>query len=218
MRAPFQKERSGDDEQTHAAAGAADAADLDAEPPRREVLGRGCAIAAGSREQGENRGKGSMYTSVLVPLDGTEAAALAVPEALALARELGVPLVLLRVVAFGAADGVPMAAKRGAAGMTREQEALRSQAEGYMDSFKESLRTWGVKVETIAAAGDPVSVILETARTLGRTLIVVSIHGKGSDLDATLGSVAEDILRRSEAPVVFVRPDNRDGEETAALA
>jgi nucleotide-binding universal stress UspA family protein len=141
-----------------------------------------------------------MYTSVLVPLDGSEAAAQVVPRALELARQLEVPLVLLRVVIDGGIE------------VTREQQALLSQAEAYLNSIRKSLRTRGVIIELVTRTGDPATATLETAASLSRCLIVMATHGKNPRSEAPLGRVAGEIVRRAGAPVVLIRPGTEKTE------
>jgi nucleotide-binding universal stress UspA family protein len=144
-----------------------------------------------------------LYSAVLVALDGSEAAAAAVPRALEAARAFLVRLVLLRVVPPIGEEGSPQ----------REYYSLQSQAEGYLESLKRSLRTRGVKIESIVESGEPASVILSTAQSLGTPLVVITAYGRklhnGSD---DIGSVARAVLRDADAPVLFVRPPLRPDE------
>jgi nucleotide-binding universal stress UspA family protein len=136
-----------------------------------------------------------MYLAVLVALDGSRAAAAAIPPALEIARAFVARLVLMRVVPGKEASH------------QRDYEAQRSQAEGYLDSLKRSLETSGVEVESVVGSGDPASVILDTARSLGRSLVVITAYSrKLPPSNRDLGHVARAILREAEGPVVFIRP------------
>jgi nucleotide-binding universal stress UspA family protein len=141
-----------------------------------------------------------MYASVLVPLDGSEAAAAAVPHALAMARQFGSRLVFLRVV--------DEAITSQGSGSYRDYEAQRSQAEGYLDVLKRSLQNEDLSVDRIVGSGDPAAVILQTAKLLGRPLIVITAVGRTArpEIDA-IGSVANDVLRHAGGAVVLVRPE-----------
>jgi nucleotide-binding universal stress UspA family protein len=114
-----------------------------------------------------------MYTSVLVPLDGTETSARAVPRALAIARELAVPLILLRVVSNRAASSPSLA---------RDQQASMAQAEAYLASLKRSMHARGVEIECLVRlSDDPVATMDETVEALGKALIVREKSVEGPD-------------------------------------
>ena len=139
-----------------------------------------------------------MYSAVLVALDGSQGAAVAIPHALEMARGLAADLVLLRVVPT-------VSGSHGSA--RREYDVQRSQAEGYLESLVRSLSPRGVKIESVIGVGDPASVILETARSLGRPLVVITAYGRTRSRTAgDFGRVAQAVLREAEGPVVFVRP------------
>ena len=59
--------------------------------------------------------------------------------------------------------------------------------------------------EIIVKKGNPVEVILETADENSCDLIVMGTHGRGSLVDAMMGSTARRVVRRSKKPVLVVR-------------
>jgi nucleotide-binding universal stress UspA family protein len=148
-----------------------------------------------------------MYSSIIVALDGSESAAAAIPHGLEMAIRFSVQLVLLSVIP-GGAPGLGTSGVLPSASGGREHAALRSQAEGYLDSLKRSLRSSGVTIESLIREGDPASVILETARNLGDSPIVITPFGQRPSLPlGSLGSVADEVLRNAHGPVLLVRPE-----------
>ena len=142
-----------------------------------------------------------MYSAVLVALDGSEAAAAAVPRAVEAAQAFALRLVLLRVVPPIIDEEIGR----------REQDARRAQAEVYVGSLQRSLMARGTKVEAVVESGDPAAVILKIARSLGSPLIVLTAYGRnlprGQD---NIGQVARKVLAESEAAVLLVRPRRRE--------
>jgi len=139
-----------------------------------------------------------MYSAVLVALDGSQAAAAAILPALELAKALVTRLVLLKVLPTREVNEGPG---------WREHEALRFQAEGYLESLGRSLRTRGVRIECLVSSGDPASVILQTAQSFGEALLVITAHGMSpANRDGGLGRVATEVLCGAEGPVLLVRP------------
>jgi nucleotide-binding universal stress UspA family protein len=68
---------------------------------------------------------------------------------------------------------------------------------------------------TILREGDPAQSILEGAREVGATMIVMGTHGRRGLSRALVGSVAEKVVRESEIPVLTVRsPEGAAPEAT----
>jgi nucleotide-binding universal stress UspA family protein len=156
-----------------------------------------------------------MYASVLVPLDGSEAAAAALPCAVEVARRFAARLVLLTVLPAPSRAG---RRRRPAGGdpvalLEREEDARHSQAEGYLEGLARSLQTAGLQIESVVGNGDPASVILATAAALEQPLIVITSLGRAAPQSMEgLGNVATEVLRRAPGPVMLVRPATGRGE------
>jgi nucleotide-binding universal stress UspA family protein len=135
-------------------------------------------------------------TKIMVPLDGSRLAEVALPEAFDFARR-GAMLVLLR-----AAE----ATRLPAADPTESQVAVIREAEGYLASVAARARTAGVdKVETSVWYGPPAESIIDAARVRGIDLIVMSSHGRSGLGRLVLGSVAETVLRGTTIPILLLR-------------
>jgi nucleotide-binding universal stress UspA family protein len=132
-----------------------------------------------------------VFETILVPLDGTPLAELALPAAARLARAMGGRCVLIRA----------------AVGEQREP------AEGYLRAIQANLRHQGVWATTVAAVGDPVTEILAEGRRRGADLIVMATHAR-SGVDRWLaGSVAEGLLQRTPVPLLLVRDAATGGHD-----
>ena len=157
-----------------------------------------------------------MYASVLVALDGSQLAAEAIPHGVAIARQFGARLILLRVVPpdddLGADEsGVHPSEVEASSPVPgrRDRDALRSQAEGYLAGLKRLLVRQGINVEVVVREGKPAEVILDQARSIELPMVVITTYGKRFPLsppECALGSVTEEVLRSSTAPVLVVRP------------
>ena len=133
-----------------------------------------------------------MFTKLLVPLDGTPEAAVAVLPALTLARATGASMHLIRVSL--AALGVPPL-----------DEAV--EAERGLERVAAELVTHGVAVSTAVRRGDAAEQIVAEARQRDADLIVMSTHALTGPARALLGSVADAVVRTSHRPVLLVRRD-----------
>jgi nucleotide-binding universal stress UspA family protein len=71
-----------------------------------------------------------------------------------------------------------------------------------------------VRWDTTVARGDPAAAIFRVANDLDADLIVMATHGHTGINRLLLGSVAEQVVRKSAIPVLTVRPDRRPRSRT----
>ncbi len=84
----------------------------------------------------------------------------------------------------------------------KEQEASRQ----YLKEMKGSLRQQGYNVEVRSVEGVPLADhIIDEAHALDADTIVMSTHGRTGVGRLLFGSVAENVLRQSDLPVLLVR-------------
>jgi nucleotide-binding universal stress UspA family protein len=135
-------------------------------------------------------------TAVLVPLDGSELAERALPYALELARATHGRLLLVRAVLANAYEGEGGAARR---------VPLYPRVQVELEAVAERLRAAGVDVQTHVAFGIAAAdSILAAAAEHGADLVVMSTHGRGGLGRFLYGSVADEVLRRGDVPVLLV--------------
>jgi nucleotide-binding universal stress UspA family protein len=145
-----------------------------------------------------------MYKAVLVPLDGSEAAALALPAAVAWALRFSAALVLLRVVPTShAGTGNGLSGADNSDG-PRDYWSRVSQAEGYLEALKRSLLHRGVAIECLVRPGEAADVILATAAGMQDTMIVLAQFGRGPSAGRAMGAVAEAVVQAAACPVLVV--------------
>lgn len=145
-----------------------------------------------------------MYTSILVPLDGTERSALALETALPLARLQGARVVALHSCApliLDPDDTRPDDPIRGAWGRERVQLAHDTLAYARRRGAEE-----GVPVITELSRSDhPYEAIIAAARDQRCDLIVMASHGEGGLVARLLGSETQKVLTHCAIPVLVVR-------------
>lgn len=125
-----------------------------------------------------------MYELIVVPVDGSELSHRALVPAAVLAGREGVPLEVVRIVS-----------SRGAS--ARELDELERVAGSHS----------GVRMETrLEFNEDPSAYLGRLARTEPATLLCLSTHGRGGLGQAVLGSVATEVVRQAERPVLLVGP------------
>jgi nucleotide-binding universal stress UspA family protein len=123
----------------------------------------------------------------------------ALREAARLAHAVHGDLVVLHVHAV---EHLPEEEQTGERTFLLETELRRS-----LDRLAVSLRDAhpGLRVTVDVAGGEPVPTILEEAKRVGASRIVVGTHGRKGVAHVVLGSVAEAVVRRSDVPVFVVK-------------
>ncbi len=142
-----------------------------------------------------------MATPILVPLDGSELAELALPHATALGRHMGASLVLMRAVQVSGLPGTDT---------TDAQGRAVQEAESYLAGIARLLAERGVMAEAATPYGEAAGWIVEEARLREAGLIVMSTHGRSGMSRWMHGSVAEQVLSKATVPVLMVRAWERE--------
>jgi nucleotide-binding universal stress UspA family protein len=147
---------------------------------------------------------------ILVPLDGSPLAELALGRAADLARQSGATLLLLRAAEAQTFPG---------ADPTEVQVRVVREAEEYLDRVAASARDAGAaKVETSVWYGPAAAVIVEAAHLRHADLIVMCSHGRSGLGRLILGSVAESVLRGTTVPILLLRGPGAPLEPPAGRA
>ena len=134
-----------------------------------------------------------MFDRILVPLDGSREAEAVFRPLRQLLRRKDAEVILFQAVNLPAMVQLDYA---GAVlgGMEREAAA-------YLDEKRAQLESEGVQVRSLVESGRPADAILHAAEAHQASLIAMSTHGRSGFVRWMLGSVTEDVLRRSRIPV-----------------
>jgi nucleotide-binding universal stress UspA family protein len=143
----------------------------------------------------------AMVKRILVPLDRSDLAETIVPLVADLARGAGATVRLLHVAPVP--ENVRSAEGRIIAFSNQEMERL--QAEG-LDHLKGVAARRGLPAECVVRFGDDADEILREADACGADLIAVTTAGKSGLQRVAMGSVAEQVFRRAQVPVLLYHP------------
>lgn len=156
-----------------------------------------------------------MPLRILVPLDGSELAAKALPVAAGLCRQLAAELDLVSILPptvlpyIGGGPYIPGDV------YTRIDTERAQEAEKYLAATAAKIREGGIPVRTHLERGDPASGVLNTAKELGTMLVVMTTHGRTGLARFALGSVADRVVRGGVTPVLLIRsfPETIHGQD-----
>lgn len=148
----------------------------------------------------------SMYSLILVAIDGSPTSSNALGEAVKLAQLSGARLRIAHIV-----DPI-----RRMTGFERPEvyvreilPALLREGEAVLAGARSQSEAAGVQTDTvlIEGAGEAVwQLLVNDAKTSGASLLVVGTHGRKGVNRVLLGSDAEQVARNATVPVLLVRP------------
>ena len=145
-----------------------------------------------------------MYSSILIPTDGSALAARAVSAGITLAKALGARLtVVMASEPFHVFGLVPEQLEYSQANYSRHVEAAGQQVLG---TIAQQAAAAGVLCHTVLREHDhPHEAIIETARANACDLILMASHGRRGMAALLLGSVTTKVLTHSDIPVLVYR-------------
>jgi nucleotide-binding universal stress UspA family protein len=136
-----------------------------------------------------------LFDRLLVPLDGTTEAAVAVPAATTVARATGASITLVRVPAGGNGPAEVLLGHQVA------QDELRATAE--------ALAASGLQVDWVLGTPPVPRCIVDVAAERNTDVIVMASHGRSGLARAFAGSVSERVLAASDRMVLLLKPGDK---------
>ena len=148
--------------------------------------------------------------TLLHPTDFSDRSEYALKIACSLARDYDAALVVLHV-----AHVPPVVGGEGL--LPPSPDEIRAEADDRLQGLE--ISDMGIRVERRLELGDPVTVILHVAKEIGADVIVMGTHGRTGLGRLLMGSVAEQVVRRSECPVLTIsHPPARSTTPTEVFA
>jgi nucleotide-binding universal stress UspA family protein len=159
-----------------------------------------------------------VYEHLLVALDGSPTAERVLAHAEALAKAFQSTVTLFRatvaaetlMVAESSAGGQSIGDVGPMIDPTPILEAERTEAVRYLNSVADRLKGHGLTVHTEHFDGPPADEIVDRARALGVSLILMTTHGRSGLGRVVFGNVADAVLRHAPCPVLLVRVTSAD--------
>ena len=144
-----------------------------------------------------------MYSTILVPLDGSKRAERILPHVEELAQKFGSKLVLLQVIEPSVVLAGPY--DMGHYYDVNQIEALTEEAKAYLAGQQQRLAQSGISAEFVIDNGPIVTAVLEEAVRKNVDLIAMASHGRSGLARAFYGSVAAGILHQADRPLLLIR-------------
>ena len=140
-----------------------------------------------------------MYDDILIPTDGSDGVQDAIEEGIGLAKQTTATVHALYIVDDRDYGTLPDAKWIGL------QEALETEGERAVEAVAERSEDAGVETVTTIEEGIPQDEIVAYADNEDVDVIVMGTHGRAGVNRLLLGSVTENVIRRTDVPVHVVR-------------
>jgi nucleotide-binding universal stress UspA family protein len=137
---------------------------------------------------------------ILVPVDFSAHSLKALDEAVDFSQPYKAELILMFAVERGYYESPMLVPDSGA---LLEQQAKA--AEEKLEEIARSLGKRGVECRTSVEFGVAHQAIIDAARDLDASLIVMSTHGRTGPAHVLIGSVAERVVQHAECPILLLR-------------
>jgi len=139
--------------------------------------------------------------SILVPVDYSSASCQALHYAIDFAAHVGAKLLILHATHLG--NGLTVEELK-AFRFAKARKEARAEAQRQMEEFLRPVRFGTVEFETLVRMGNPVTEICRVAEKRDIDCIITATHGLTGFDHLLMGSVAEQVVRRAQRPVLVV--------------
>jgi nucleotide-binding universal stress UspA family protein len=154
-----------------------------------------------------------MYSTILVPLDGSGRAELILGHVEGLALKLGSSVILLRVIEPVRPIVDPHESR--VAIYLEEVKRREEEARAYLAAKQGELRGMGIETEILVASGPTVETIINVASEQDVSLIAMASHGRTGLANVFYGGVAAGVLNRVDRPLLLIRARRELPEDKA---
>ncbi len=144
-----------------------------------------------------------MFERIVVGLDGSQVSETALRMGAGLARQLNLPLHLVRVADLAVVHWGANEAAAEYAELSDEMVREKEKSAQYLETVQQPLRDEGLQVTTQVRSGLAARELADAAGP--GDLLVVASHGRHGLERLVLGSVAEEVAERSRASVLIAR-------------
>ena len=146
------------------------------------------------------------FRSIVVPLDGSPFAEQAIPAATAIARATRAKVRLVLVHRLPPPPNDPRTAKL----YVSVDLAVRKAERDYLRSTARRLKDGGAQATALLLEGPAGPTLVQWIGGSDADLVVMTTHGRGALGRTVYGSVADQLVRSLDVPVLLVRPETAE--------
>ena len=137
---------------------------------------------------------------ILVPIDFSAPSLKALDDAVEFNQPYGAEIILLCAVEHNYYESLASVPNSGAL----VAEEVRA-AQEKLEEIRENLAARGVKCRALVELSVPFQAIVDAAKKVNASLIIMSTHGRTGLAHVLVGSVAERVVRHAGCPILLLR-------------
>ncbi len=142
------------------------------------------------------------FRNILLPLDGSAVAEEALGTAIQIAKSMALKVTLTRITP--PASSYYQLAEYPAINFSQIAEEIDKDAQKYLENAAQKLKREGLSVETVLLHGNAAAAIIDEAKKLPGSMVIMTTHGLSGVKRAILGSVTDRVVTESDRPVLVV--------------
>ncbi|MEI7555009.1 universal stress protein [Candidatus Chlorohelix sp.] len=141
---------------------------------------------------------------LVVTLDGTHESEAVLPTAIHFAEETGAEIQLVQVInpIIPVEYGVPISSY--SYDLDKDLEERQNAGLVYLNKLQLKIEEQGVKCRSVVFVGNPAYEIINYANNCHASLIMMATHARGRFGQFLMGSVADEVVRKTHLPVMLV--------------
>ena len=140
-----------------------------------------------------------MFKKILCPVDFSDTSMDAANNAIKFASEIKAEITFIHVIDVQTLQNIADLSGGG----INDLDLLVEEEKPVLSKLKDEAEKKGIKVNTVLTHGEPVNIVLNEIKEGGFDLIIMGTHGKKGLTRLVLGSMAENIVRHSQIPVLL---------------
>jgi nucleotide-binding universal stress UspA family protein len=170
-------------------------------------------------ETEENLPTLSRLEQIVVTLDGTVEAEIILEPVVEIARQVGAKLNIVRVVMpFVPVNIGDMEAGYSGFDIEKVTETWIAEAEDYIAEIRSRLNKQGINCEAKVLVGMPSDKILDFIEEIKPQMVAMATHARGNLEQIVIGSVADEVLRKCNLPVLMMHMPKRTKHAITVVA
>jgi nucleotide-binding universal stress UspA family protein len=131
-----------------------------------------------------------MFKTIIVPTDGSKFAEKAEDVAISITKNFNGKLVVLHIIDEK---------------LIYPYEVLEEEGKNILKNASKKAEEQDITADTVLIVGDPTHDMSKIVEKIGADLVVIGTHGKAGLKKFLMGSVAENVIKTVEVPVLLVK-------------
>ncbi len=148
-----------------------------------------------------------MYDDILIPTDGSPEMATALKHGIHQAKQNNSTIHALYVIDLRSYIMLPEETQK------RVMQLLKKEGQNAINQLEQKTKETDIEITTEIKQGVPHEKILEYTDENDIDLIVMGTHGRTGEKKRIVGSIAEEVVRKSEIPVLTTRMEKQKTQD-----